>query len=200
MTHGASQARRLAPADLMSLEQYARARSEFRARVLDHKRPRTVAVGPNVTWCFEDRLTIQYQIQEMLRAERIFELQGIKDELDAYNPLIPDGSNLKATFLIEYTDPSERAVALTRLKGIERRCFLAVGDEVSFAVADEDLERENEVKTSAVHFLRFELGPRARAFLAAGAPLRAGIDHPAYTHSVELSADTAAALAADLAP
>jgi hypothetical protein len=136
----------------------------------------------------------------MLRAERIFELQGIQDELDAYNPLIPDGTNLKATFLIEYTDPNERAVALTRLKGIERRCYLAVGDEVSFAVADEDLERENEVKTSAVHFLRVELGARARAFLAAGAPLRAGIDHPAYRHSVELTAEATAALAADLAP
>jgi hypothetical protein len=200
VSEGASQPRRLAPPDLMSLEQYARARSEFRARVLDHKRPRTVAVGPNATWCFEDRLTIQYQVQEMLRAERIFEPQGIQEELDAYNPLIPDGTNLKATFLIEYTDPNERAVALTRLKGIERRCYLAVGDDVSFAVADEDLERENETKTSAVHFLRFELGPRARAFLAAGAPLRAGIDHPAYTHSVELSAATTAALAADLAP
>jgi uncharacterized protein DUF3501 len=196
----APQPRRLAPPDLMSLEQYARARAEFRARVLDHKRPRTIAVGPHATWCFEDRLTIQYQVQEMLRAERIFELQGIQDELDAYNPLIPDGGNLKATFLIEYTDPDERAVALTRLKGIERRCYLVAGDEVSFAVADEDLERENEVKTSAVHFLRFELSPRARAFLAAGAPLRAGSDHPAYAHSVELSAETAAALAADLAP
>jgi hypothetical protein len=192
--------RRLAPPDLMSLEQYARARSEFRARVLAHKQPRTVAVGPHATWCFEDRLTVQYQIQEMLRAERIFEPRGIQDELDAYNPLIPDGTNLKATFLIEYTDAAERAVALTRLKGIEARGYLAVGDDVAYAIADEDLARENAFKTSAVHFLRFELGPRARAFLAAGAPLRAGIDHPAYTHSVELSSATTAALAADLAP
>jgi Protein of unknown function (DUF3501) len=192
-------ARRLAPGDLMSLEQYARSRDEFRARVIEHKRPRTIGVGPHTTWCFEDRLTVQYQVQEMLRAERIFEARGIQDELDAYNPLIPDGTNLKATLLIEYTDPDERAVALTRLRGIEARCYLAVGDEVARAVADEDLERENDVKTSAVHFLRFELGPAARAFLAAGAPLTAGIDHPAYTHSVEVSAASRAALVADLA-
>jgi hypothetical protein len=187
--------RRLVPADLMSLEQYARSRAEFRTRVIEHKRARTVAVGPHTTWCFEDRLTVQYQIQEMLRAERIFEASGIQDELDAYNPLIPDGTNLKATLLIEYTDPDERAVALMRLKGIEARCYLAVGDEVARAVADEDLERENDVKTSAVHFLRFELGAAARAFLAAGAPLRAGIDH-----SLELSAASRAALVGDLAP
>jgi len=192
--------RGLRPADLMSLEQYARARSEFRARVIAHKRARTVAVGPNTTWCFEDRLTIQYQVQEMLRAERIFEAQGIQDELDAYNPLIPDGTNLKATLLIEFTDPAERMAALVRLRGLERHCYLALGDERVRAIADEDLERENDTKTSAVHFLRFELGPAARAFMAAGAPLRAGIDHPAYSHSVELGEATRAALAADLAP
>jgi hypothetical protein len=191
---------RLAAADLMSLEQYARARAEFRARVIAHKRPRTVAVGPHATWCFEDRLTVQYQIQEMLRAERIFEADGIQDELDAYNPLIPDGSNLKATFLIEYTDAAERQAALARLRGVERRCYLAVGDERVFAIADEDLERENDVKTSAVHFLRFELGPAVRRLLAAGAPLTAGIDHPAYAHSVELPAATRAALLGDLVP
>ena len=190
----------LAPPDLMNLEQYARVRAEFRARVIDHKRPRTVAVGPNTTWCFEDRLTVQYQVQEMLRAERIFESEGIQGELNAYNPLIPDGTNLKATLLIEYTDPAERAVALERLKGIERRCYLAVGDEIAYAIADEDLERENDTKTSAVHFLRFELSSHARAFLAAGAPLRAGTDHPAYTHSLELGAASRAALAGDLSP
>jgi hypothetical protein len=196
----AASGRHLTPADLLSLEQYARTRGEFRARVIEHKRARTLAVGPNTTWCFEDRLTVQYQIQEMLRAERIFEARGIQDELDAYNPLIPDGNNLKATLLIEYTDPNERAAALVRLKGIERRCYLAIGDEVATAIADEDLERENDTKTSAVHFLRFELGPAARAFLAAGAPLKAGIDHPAYTHSVVLVEVMRAALAADLAP
>jgi hypothetical protein len=191
-------ARRLTPADLMSLEQYARSRADFRTRVLDPKRARTVSVGPHTTWCFEDRLTVQYQVQEMLRIERIFEPRGIQDELDAYNPLIPDGTNLKATLLIEYTDPAERAVELVRLRGVEACCYLAVGDERAMAIADEDLERENATKTSAVHFLRFELGAPARAFLAAGAPLRAGIDHAAYRHWVDVSAETRAALAADL--
>ena len=192
--------RQLAPADLLSLEQYARERPAFRSRVIAHKRARTVGVGPHTTWCFEDRLTIQYQVQEMLRAERIFEARGIQDELDAYNPLIPDGTNLKATFLIEYTDPDERALALARLRGIESCCSIVIGDEVSTAIADEDLERENETKTSAVHFLRFEISERARSFLAAGAPLRLSLDHPAYSHSLEASAETRAALLADLVP
>ena len=192
--------RRLVPADLMSLEQYARERAAFRARVIAHKRLRTVGVGPHATWCFEDRLTVQYQIQEMLRIERIFESRGIQDEIDAYNPLIPDGTNLKATFLIEYTDADERAVALSRLRGVESCCLITVGDDVATAIADEDLERENDTKTSAVHFLRFELSARARSFLAAGAPLRLSIDHPAYSHSLEVSAETRAALLADLAP
>jgi hypothetical protein len=200
VTSAAPASRRLVPGDLLSLEQYARERPAFRARVIAHKQPRTVGVGPHTTWCFEDRLTIQYQVQEMLRAERIFEARGIQDELDAYHPLIPDGTNLKATFLIEYTDPDERAVALMRLKGIESCCFIAIGDAVASAIADEDLERENDTKTSAVHFLRFELGAGARAFLAAGAPLRLGINHPAYSHSLEVSAETRAALIADLAP
>ena len=192
--------RRLVPADLLSLEQYARERSAFRTRIIAHKRARTVGVGPNTTWCFEDRLTIQYQVQEMLRAERIFEARGIQDELDAYNPLIPDGTNLKATLLIEYTDPDERAVALSRLRGVESCCLITIGDEVATAIADEDLERENATKTSAVHFLRFELSDRARSFLAAGAPLRLAVNHAAYNHSLEVSAETRAALVADLAP
>ena len=192
--------RRLVPADLLSLEQYARERPAFRTRIIAHKRARTVGVGPNTTWCFEDRLTIQYQVQEMLRAERIFEARGIQDELDAYNPLIPDGTNLKATFLIEYTDPDERAVALSRLRGVESCCLITIGDEVATAIADEDLERENDTKTSAVHFLRFELSDRARSFLAAGAPLRLAVNHAAYNHSLEVSAETRAALVADLAP
>jgi len=191
---------RLAAADLMSLEQYARARAAFRSRVIEHKRRRTVAVGPHLTCCFEDRLTVQYQVQEMLRAERIFEADGIQDELDAYNPLIPDGTNLKATLLIEYPDPAERQLALARLKGIERRCYVAVGAERAYAIADEDLERENEDKTSAVHFLRFELGTEARRRFLGGAPVTVGVDHPAYAHAVELSPEAHAALGADLRP
>ena len=190
----------LAPGDLMSLEQYARARPAFRARVIEHKRHRTVAVGPHATFCFEDRLTMQYQVQEMLRAERIFEADGIQDELDAYNPLIPDGANLKATLLIEYTDAAERAEALRRLRGVEARCYVAVGAVRVYAIADEDLERENEEKTSAVHFLRFELPADVRRRFRDGAPVTVGVDHPAYTHSARLAPETHAALRADLAP
>jgi hypothetical protein len=190
---------RLSVEDLMSLEQYARARNDFRARVIAHKQPRTIAVGRHTTLIFEDRLTVQYQIQEMLRAERIFEPEGIQDELEAYNPLIPDGTNLKATFLVEYPNPEERAAALKRLRGIERRCFIAVGDERVYAIADEDLERENEEKTSAVHFLRFEFSAEARHWFQAGARVILGIDHPAYAHETELSPASRASLAADLA-
>ena len=203
-THGARGApataggRQLRPADLLSLEQYARTRNEFRARVLAHKRPRTVAVGPHTTWLFEDRLTVQYQVQEMLRVERIFEADVIQEELDSYNPLIPDGTNLKVTLLIEYTDPAERQVALQRLKGLEFRCWLGVGDERSCAIADEDLERGNDLKTSAVHFLRFELSAAARAALKAGAALVLGIDHSAYRHEVVANAATVRSLATDL--
>ncbi|HEU4623141.1 MAG TPA: DUF3501 family protein [Steroidobacteraceae bacterium] len=177
---------KLATTDLMSLEQYARQRPAFRARVLEHKKNRAVPVGPNMTWLFEDRLTIQYQIQEMLRAERIFEPEGIEDELSAYNPLIPDGSNWKVTLLIEFPDERERRVQLARLKGIEARCWVQVaGHERVFAIADEDLERENEEKTSSVHFLRFELTPEMVAALRAGAALAVGVDHEAYRHTVE---------------
>lgn len=189
----------LRPQDLMSLEQYARQRSDFRSRVLAHKKPRTVAVGPNCTWVFEDRLTIQYQVQEMLRVERIFEPEGIQDELDAYNPLIPDGTNWKATLLIEYPDPDERKAALARLKGIESRCYVQVeGFERVYAVADEDLERENEEKTSSVHWLRFELTPAMRAAVKSGARVSVGIDHPAYTHATSLDEASRVALARDL--
>ncbi len=148
---------KLAASDLMPLEQYARERPAFRTRVMRHKGERQLAVGPNATWCFEDRLTVQYQVQEMLRTERIFEAPAIADELGAYNPLIPDGSNWKVTLLIEFVQPAERARALARLKGIEDRCWVQVaGHPRVFAIADEDLERENDEKTSAVHFLRFE--------------------------------------------
>ena len=190
--------RPLQPQDLMSLEAYARARKDFRERIFAHKRLRNISVGPHTTWCFEDRLTVQYQVQEMLRAERIFEADAIQEELDSYNPLIPDGTNLKATLLIEYTDPEERRGALERLKGVETRCWVGVGAERFFAIADEDLERENEEKTSAVHFLRFELGTAARAALKAGAAIELGVDHAAYRHAVTLDAEASRSLAGDL--
>jgi hypothetical protein len=176
---------KLTRADLMSLEQYSLARKEFRAKVLDHKSRRTFAVGPNATWCFEDQLTIQYQVQEMLRVERIFEAGGIQDELDAYNPLIPDGSNWKATFLLEFPDAAERRLRLAALKGVEDRCWVQVaGFDRVYARADEDLERENEEKTSSVHFLRFELTPAMCEQAKRGAALAVGVDHDAYRHEV----------------
>ena len=197
---GARTAGRLSTTDLMSLEQYARERPAFRARVLAHKRDRQLAVGAHCTWCFEDRLTIQYQVQEMLRTERIFEADGIAQELDAYNPLVPDGTNWKVTLLIEYPDPAERRAALERLKGIEDRCWIQVAGQARvFAIADEDLERENEEKTSAVHFLRFELDAPMRAALRAGAVLSVGIDHDQHRYSVERVPDAIrASLIADL--
>jgi hypothetical protein len=191
---------KLAAADLMSLEQYARERPAFRARVLEHKRERQLAVGPHATWCFEDRMTVQYQVQEMLRAERVFESDGIAEELAVYNPLIPDGRNWKVTLLLEY-DPSERPAALAGLKGIEDRCWMQVaGHGRVYAIADEDLERENAEKTSAVHFLRFELDAAMIAGLKGGAALAAGVDHENYRHAVDpLPAAQRRALLADLA-
>ena len=175
---------KLSAADLLSLERYARERPEFRARVLQHKSERQLAVGPNATWCFEDRITVQYQVQEMLRTERIFEPDGIAAELAAYNPLIPDGCNWKVTLLLEF-EAVERPRALAQLKGVEDRCWVQVaGHERVFAIADEDLERENEQKTSAVHFLRFELAPPMIASLRSGAALGLGIDHEHYRHQV----------------
>jgi hypothetical protein len=177
---------KLSPSDLMSLEQYARQRPEFRARVLAHKKLRQLAVGPSTTWCFEDRLTVQYQVQEMLRTERMFEPEGIAEELEAYNPLIPDGRNWKVTLLIEFTDPEERQRRLKGLKGIEDRCWVqAAGFERVFAIADEDLDRENEEKTSSVHFLRFELGAERIAALEQGARLAVGIDHDQYAYALD---------------
>src|ERR1700733_5283486 len=163
---------KLTLADLMSLERYARERDAFRARVIAHKANRQIDVGPYMRWCFEDRLTIQYQVQEMLRTERIFEAAGIEEELASYNPLIPDGSNWKVTLLIEYPDPVQRHTELARLKGVEDACWVAsAGAEHVFAIADEDLERENDEQTSAVHFLRFELSTAMRQALRAGAAL-----------------------------
>ena len=189
---------KLAPGDLMTLEQYARERPAFRARVLEHKGERQLAVGPNATWCFEDRLTVQYQVQEMLRVERIFEPEGIAEELGAYNPLIPDGSNWKVTLLLEFAQPQERARALARLRGIEDRCWVEIAGQARvFAIADEDLERENAEKTSAVHFLRFELTDAMIARLRSGAALAAGIDHEHYRYQVTVSESMRESLAAD---
>lgn len=192
---------RLKSSDLLSLEQYARERSAFRARVMEHKKRRQLAVGPSTTWCFEDRLTIQYQVQEMLRAERIFEPEGIAEELDAYNPLIPDGANWKVTLLIEFPDPEERQRQLATLKGIERRCWVqASGASRVYAIADEDLDRENAEKTSSVHFLRFELAPPMIAQLKGGGGLALGIDHERYRHAIDPVTEPArSALIADLA-
>ena len=191
---------KLIASDLLSLERYSRERNDFRARVIEHKRNRKAIVGPNTMWLFEDRLTVQYQVQEMLRTERIFEAEGIAEELGAYNPLIPDGTNWKATFLIEYPDAEIRRVQLERLKGVEDRCWVQVaGFDRVFAIADEDLERENDVKTSAVHFLRFELTEGMRAKLKGGAELSIGIDHPNYRHEIAPAPDNMrAALVADL--
>ena len=192
--------KKLSAADLFSLERYAQERSAFRVKVLEHKRARQLRIGPNVTWLFEDRLTIQYQVQEMLRTERIFEPEGIAEELEAYNPLIPDGSNWKVTLLIEFPDEQERREALARLKGIESGCWMQVrGMPRVLAIADEDLERANEEKTSAVHFLRFELTAPMIAALREGADLAAGVQHAHYTHQVEpLPAATRTSLIGDL--
>ena len=185
---------------LLTLEAYAKARPEFRAKVLAHKRNRIVELGGHVALLFEDELTVRYQVQEMLRIEKTFEEAGIQDELEAYNPLIPDGTNLKATMQIEYEDVEERRAALARLVGIEDRAWVkAEGHAKVYAIADEDLPRENDVKTSAVHFLRFELQPEIIAALKGGAALGIGIDHPNCT--VEIAAvppATRDALVADL--
>ena len=167
--------------DLFSLEQYAEARPAFRDKVLEHKKNRRLDLGTNAALYFEDRLTMQYQVQEMLRIERIFEAEGINEELDAYNPLIPDGTNWKATFMVEFPDIAERKAMLTQLVGIEDRVYVHVADfERVYAIADEDLERADEQKTSAVHFLRFELPPEQIAALKSGASLIAGIEHENY--------------------
>jgi hypothetical protein len=172
--------------DLFSLEKYAEMRPEFRARVMAHKKNRQLPIGPNATLYFEDALTMHYQIQEMLRAERIFESAGIQEELDAYNPLIPDGSNWKATFMVEYPDEAERREQLARLIGIERHIWAQVADFSRVTpIADEDLERETEEKTSSVHFLRFELSDEMVDAIKRGAAISMGIDHPNYSYSQE---------------
>ena len=189
---------KLERADLFSLERYHEIRPEFRARVLAHKRLRQVPIGPNATLYFEDRLTIQYQVQEMLRVERIFEAGAIEEELAAYNPLVPDGANLKATFMLEYAEPDERRRMLGQLLGIERRVWMRAGGERVFAVADEDLDRATEEKTSSVHFLRFEVSGDMRAALGQGAAMQFGIDHDRYRHEYTPAPASRAALLADL--
>lgn len=190
----------LSRADLWSLEEYAEERPRFRAQVMAHKKSRQLALGEHARLYFEDALTIKYQIQEMLRIEKVFEAAGIAEELDAYNPLIPDGHNWKATFMIEFSDPAERAAQLARMIGIEDKVWLQVGNcEKVYPIADEDLERSNDTKTSSVHFLRFELTPDMIAAAGSGEPIHAGIDHPAYPiEKFAVDRDIRDSLAADL--
>ena len=190
--------KKLTHADLWKLEDYSRERNAFRAKVIAHKKNRTLHLGAHLSLIFEDRLTVQYQVQEMLRIERIFEAEAIDEELGTYNPLIPDGSNLKATMLIEYDDIDVRKRELEGLRGIEDRIALTVGAEpAALAIADEDLDRSNETKTSAVHFLRFELTPLSIARLREGAPLTFGVDHPHYSAHAIAPPNVRKALLAD---
>ena len=185
--------------DLLSLESYAEQREAFRAKVIEHKKLRRVAVGPHATLHFEDRLTMQYQVQEMLRIERIFEAAGIEEELAVYNPLIPDGRNWKATFMVEYSDVEERREMLAKLIGVERALYMQVeGFERIHPIANEDLERTTEEKTSAVHFVRFELNDAMAEAAKEGAAIHAGIDHAAYNETTTLNPEQRDSLAADL--
>jgi hypothetical protein len=185
--------------DLMSLEQYAEKRGEFRQRVLLHKKHRQVALGPNATLYFEDRLTLLYQIQEMLRIEKVFEAHGINEELEAYNPLVPTGRNFKATFMIEYPDAVIRAAQLEKLLGIEDLLWMQVGDhDKIWSIADEDLERATDTKTSAVHFVRFEVSDEMAQELKAGVQWRIGVQHPVYSYDLEIEGETRASLLNDL--
>ena len=189
----------ISPDSLLSLEAYARERNTYRSRVIAHKKLRTLHVGEHLTLIFEDEQTVRYQVQEMLRIERIFEQEGIRGELEAYNPLIPDGGNLKATMLLEYPDPEDRRRKLAGLKGIEDAAWVQVeGCAKVFAIADEDLERENEEKTSAVHFVRFELDVAMRAALKRGAGLAVGVEHANYQASVTVAPEMRRSLVGDL--
>jgi len=192
-------AAQLKRSDLMSLEQYSQQRSEFRSKVIAHKKHRRVGIGPHLFLYFEDRLTIQYQVQEMLRIEKIFETSGIEDELSAYNPLIPDGQNLKATAMLEYQDVDERKQQLALLRGIEDLVWIQVGDfDLIYAISNEDLERSNAEKTSAVHFMRFELEPDMIAALRSGAALKMGSNHESYCYSTDIEQPIREVLLADL--
>ena len=192
----------LSRADLWSLEEYSELRPGFRQQVLAHKKNRQVALGEHARLYFEDAITIKYQIQEMLRIEKVFEAAGIEEELESYNPLIPDGHNWKATLMVEYPDPAERALRLSQLIGIEDKVWVQVEDcDRVYPIADEDISRQNEVKTSSVHFLRFELTPVMMAALARGAAIFAGVEHPAYTvASTRLPAGIRDSLAGDIRP
>jgi hypothetical protein len=185
--------------DLMSLEQYAEQRDTFRQQVLAHKKHRQVALGPNATLYFEDRLTLLYQIQEMLRIEKVFEADGINEELEAYNPMVPNGCNFKATFMIEYTDPVVRAAQLEKMVGIEDLMWMQVGEhDKIWSIADEDLERSTDTKTSAVHFLRFELGEAIATDQKAGAVWHIGVQHPVYTYELTITGATRESMLNDL--
>jgi hypothetical protein len=185
--------------DLMSLEQYAEKRPEFRQQVLAHKKHRQVLLGPNATLYFEDRLTLLYQIQEMLRIEKIFEADGINEELEAYNPMVPSGRNFKATFMIEYTDPEVRAVQLEKMVGIEDLVWMQVAEfDKVWAIADEDLERSTDTKTSAVHFMRFEIADEMVGALKNGADWKIGVQHPVYTYDLTMEGATRDSLLNDL--
>ncbi|MDH3762937.1 MAG: DUF3501 family protein [Gammaproteobacteria bacterium] len=185
--------------DLMSLEQYAEKRGEFRQQVIEHKKHRQLPLGPNATLYFEDRLTLLYQIQEMLRIEKVFEADGINEELEAYNPLIPSGRNFKATFMIEYPDPLVRAAQLEKMVGIEDLVWMQVGEfDRIWSIADEDLERSTESKTSAVHFLRFEISDDMAQALKRGAAWQMGVQHPVYSYELAVEGDTRASLLNDL--
>jgi hypothetical protein len=186
--------------DLMSLEEYSQQRPAFREKVMQHKKNRQVIIGDNAALYFEDCLTMQYQIQEMLRVERIFESEGIQEELDAYNPLIPDGSNWKATFMMEYPDEEQRREALANLIGIEDKVWVQVeGFDKVWAIADEDLERESQEKTSSVHFMRFELDDAMKTAVKQGAAINMGIDHDHYKYAkTPIPQSVRDSLAADL--
>lgn len=190
----------LSRSDLMTLEKYSEERPAYREKVMTHKKDRRIEVGPAINFLFEDELTIRYQIQEMLRVEKIFDAAGIEEELESYNPMLPSGSNWKATMMIEFPDPVERAEKLAKMKGIERMSWVQVGDlEQVTAIADEDLERENEVKTSSVHFMRFELSEAMVNAAKAGQDISIGIDHPYYLHKVTLTDAQRQSLVNDLA-
>jgi len=199
--NGDTQMDKISRESLWSLEHYARIRNQFRAEVMAHKKLRRVALGENLMLIFEDEKTIRYQIQEILRIEKTFEEEGIQDELDAYNPLIPDGRNFKCTMMLEYPDPEIRKVELRKLKGVETKVFVQVeGREKVWAIADEDLERENDEKTSSVHFMRFELDEDMAAALKYGVALTIGVEHPAYSSKLDpVPADIRASLVKDLA-
>ncbi len=190
---------KLSHEDLYSLEEYSRLRPEFRQKVMAHKKNRRLPIGPNAALYFEDSLTMQYQVQEMLRIERIFEHEGIQDELDVYNPLIPDGSNWKATFMMEYDDPEERKKALAGLVGVENSIWVRVdGFDKVHPIANEDLERSTEDKTASVHFMRFELSDAMVSAIKQGASVSAGIDHANYQHETVVPAEVLGSLTQDL--